>query len=161
MTITYQTHVHTWLKGHTDACAFINTLFDVAHVLDDLTDRDKPVQTKAVHAAFYAMLIDLPRNPFYVQHFTLLNGTLQTAFLNWQIANALEVKEDDAGKDVAFILRSSYADLVTLCAWIIGGHDWAVQVGQEVRLHASNEGKAQYLASLKNEKRSDMMVGGA
>ncbi len=160
MTPAYQQLVAYWLKGHTDACAFIATVFDIAHTLDDLTDRDKPVSTVQVQTAFRSALIDLPRNPFYAQHFALLNGALHLAFLNWMTANKLETDPGEAGKDVAFILRSSYTDLITLCAWIVGGEAWSVQVAADVRVNASNEGKAQYLASLKQESRRDMIVEG-
>lgn len=161
MTLAYQQRVSYWLKGHAEACIFIDTVFDIAHTLDDLTDRDKPVSTAQAQSAFRSALIDLPRNPFYVQHFALLNAALHLAFLNWLAANNLEVRaDDDAAKDVAFILRSSYADLITVCAYIIGGEAWAVQVAADVRVHASSEGKAQYLDSLKNEKRSNLIVEG-
>ena len=74
-----------------------------------------------------------------MEHFVLLNGAVQLAYLNWQVANRLELTEEVLAKQVAFVLRSSYTDLITLCAWILGGTDWAIQVGCESRLHASQE----------------------
>jgi hypothetical protein len=149
-----------WLKGHAEAIAFIHMAFTIAHTCDDLTDRDQTVETATMQQAFWMALIDLPRNRFYVEHFALLNGTLQTAFLNWQIANQLEQLDDRTAKAVAFVLRSSYTDLVTLCAWILGGTDWAVQVGIESRLHASQEGFDLYQSRLTNERRTPYVVGG-
>ncbi len=149
-----------WLKENAHAISFVHTAFAIAHTCDDLTDRDKSIETETMQQAFWLALIELPRNRFYVEHFALLNGQLQTAFLNWQIANRLEQMDSANAKAVAFILRSSYTDLVTLCAWILGGTDWSVQVGIESRLHASQEGFEQYQTRLTKERRMPYVVGG-
>jgi hypothetical protein len=156
----YTKLIQTWLKGNQEAIAFIHTAFTIAHTCDDLTDRDKPVETATMQQAFWLALVELPRNRFYVEHFALLNGCLQTAFLNWQVANRLEEMHQPTATHVAFILRSSYTDLVTLCAWILGGTDWAVQVGMDSRLHASSEGFDLYQSRLTQEQRSLHIVGG-
>ncbi len=156
----YTKLMRTWLKDDVHAIAFIHNAFTIAHICDDLTDRDKSVETETMQQAFWLALIELPRNRFYVEHFALLNGTLQTAFLNWQIANRLEHHDSAHAKAVAFILRSSYTDLVTLCAWILGGTDWAIQVGTDSRLHASQEGFDLYQSRLTQERRTPYVVGG-
>jgi hypothetical protein len=160
LSVDYQRLLLGWMKGNQSAYDCLEMIFDIAHTCDDLTDQDKPVSTAQVQAAFGKAMIDLPRNPFYVTNFALLNGALQVAFLNWQIANQMELTNDEQAKTVAFVLRSSYTDLVTLAACIIGGSDWAVQVGYESRLHASGEGMAAYLASLTKEARRPQLVEG-
>lgn len=160
LTIEYQRLLLGWVKGNQSAYDCLDMIFEIAHTCDDLTDQDKPVSTAQVQTAFGKAMIDLPRNTFYVTHFALLNGALQVAFLNWQIANQMELSKDEQAKTVAFVLRSSYTDLVTLCAWILGGADWAVQVGYESRIHASGEGMASYLASLTKEARRQQLVEG-
>jgi hypothetical protein len=156
----YKLLMHGWLKGQADAIEFIHMAFTIAHTCDDLTDRDQTVETGTMQQAFWLALIDLPRNRFYVEHFALLNGALQTAFLNWQVANRLEQMPEGNAKAVAFVLRSSYTDLVTLSAWILGGTDWSVQVGSESRLHASNEGFDLYAFRLTQERRTPYVLGG-
>jgi hypothetical protein len=156
----YTKLMQTWLKGNQEAIAFIHTAFTIAHTCDDLTDRDQTVETATMQQAFWLSLIELPRNRFYVEHFVLLNGTLQTAFLNWQVANRLELTEEVLAKQVAFVLRSSYTDLITLCAWILGGTAWAIQVGCESRLHASYEGFETYQVNLAQEHRQLNSVEG-
>ena len=153
MTKDFQRQVHLWVKGHVQATAFLVTLFDVLHCVDDLTDKDKPVATATIQASFYKALVTLPRNEFYQQHFALLNGALQTAILNWHAANKMEVTDEANTKEVAYVLRSSYNDLITLCAMIVGGEDWAVTVAYECRLRAAKEGFGEYLVSLRNEHR--------
>jgi len=157
----YQQKLDGWLKGDEVAKSFVLTLFSCLHTCDDLTDGDINVPIEQVHRAFWKMLIELPRNPFYAKHFTLLNGALQVAFLNWEIANKLEVSEEANAKAVAFVLRDSYADLVTLCAWILGGEEWARQVGYESRLDAAREGITSYAHNLTGEHRRTTLTGGS
>ena len=156
----YQVLLRRWLRDHAQAYDLIETLFEIAHVCDDLTDRDTTLTTAQVQDAFAKALIDLPRNRFYVEHFVLLNGAVQLAYLNWQVANRLELIDGVLAKQVAFVLRSSYTDLVTLCAWILGGTDWAIQVGCESRLHASQEGFETYQVNLAQEHRQLNSVEG-
>lgn len=160
MTDEYRARVHDWLRHDAGAVAFIDTLFGILHVVDDLTDQDKPVTITQVHDALWHALITLPRNAFYAANFALLNGTLQTAILNWHAANRMEVTEATNAKEVAFVLRSSYNDLITVCAWIIGGDEWARKVAYEVRLYASDEGFQAYQDSLAKERRRALIVEG-
>jgi hypothetical protein len=101
-----------------------------------------------------AVLIDLPRNRFYIANFAQLNSLLHLAIVNWHIANAMELTGDELNWHIAFILRSTYVDLVTACALIIGGSEWAVYVGKEARRHSSSEGFKQYMESLGKERRT-------
>jgi hypothetical protein len=156
----FTAQIRVWLKDHVLACAFIETLYEILHVVDDLTDRDKAIATAQMHQAFWHALITLPRNAFYVEHFALLNGTLQTAILNWHAANRMEVTEAANAKEVAYVLRSSYNDLITTCAWIIGGDEWAQKVAYECRLRVAKEGFQTYHDSLKNEHRTSMVTEG-
>lgn len=160
MTPEFQCRVHEWLKGNDLATEFIVTLYNILHLVDDLTDRDHVTTTRQMQQGFWDALITLPRNAFYVTHFALLNGALQTAILNWHAANRMEVTEAANAKEVAYVLRSSYNDLITLCAWIIGGQDWSMKVAYECRLSASREGFAEYQEKLTHEHRTDHVVGG-
>lgn len=160
MTDEYKILLAGWLKGHAEAIAFIETVYCVIHTCDDLTDRDKTVMTNEVQDSYWHALIELPRNAFYIANFALLNGTLQLAYLNWQIANRMEVDDVLNGKEIAYTLRSSYVDLVTICAWILGGKEWAVQVGYASRLHAGHEGLDAYKVALTRERRAPAMVEG-
>jgi hypothetical protein len=161
MHVAYQQRLHEWLRGHTDAIAFLETVLDAAHVCDDLTDRDATVTTATVQQTFWALLFDLQRNPFYQAHFAMLNSVLQLGFLNWEIANQLEVDRTPEALHVAFILRSSYLDLITMCAFLIGGHTWAVQVGLDARRYATEEGFVAYCEALTKEHRQPHVIEGA
>ncbi len=140
------------LKGRGDALHFLMTITAVLHLWDDLTDRDKPLNNDEIYDGFYKALIVLPRDPFYVNNFASLSPILEMAIYNWQIANQLEADGDEYALQIAFILRSAYSDLATMCARIVGGEEWARQVGVDIHRHWHNEGWAGYLDNLSREK---------
>lgn len=158
MADSYTPKVQRWLQGHREAVQFIEDLFTVFHVVDDLTDRDHPVSTDHFQQTMLTALVTLPRNPFYQTYFALLNGAVHVAITNWQAANALEASGSLADLRIAFVLRSSYTDLVPLCAGLIGGESWRQQVAVEVRQDAASEGFEHYCTSLQQESRSPFIV---
>ncbi|MTJ81732.1 MAG: hypothetical protein F8N37_12040 [Telmatospirillum sp.] len=140
------------LKGRRDAVVFIKMMCDILHTWDDLIDRDKPVDPEAINRAFFTALVTLPRDPFYAANFALLNPIVETAIYNWWTANLYEASSDEDRLRAAFILRSSYSDIATMCARIVGGPDWARTVGPEIHDHWHGEGWAKYLLNLEHEK---------
>jgi hypothetical protein len=152
--LAYREHLTHWLKGDQTAVHFIEVLFAALHVWDDITDKDRTLNLSTFHQMMEAVLIELPRNRFYITNFAQLNSVLHLAIVNWHIANAMERSEDELNQQIAFILRSTYVDLVTSCALIIGGTDWAIHVGKEARRHSSSEGFPKYIESLAKERRT-------
>ena len=157
MSEEFKALLREWCRGHDLAVTMLLDLFQVLHLVDDLTDKDRVVSVQELHQALWKALITLPRNAFYMEHFALLNGTLQTAIMNWHAANRMEVSEAANAKEVAYVLRSSYNDLITVTAWIVGGDDWAQKVAYECRLRASKEGYTQYLQNLDKEQRHSLV----
>lgn len=120
-----------WLNGDQQAIAFCYEVVAVAHVWDDLIDKDKPVEDKAINDVFFAVLLKMPSNPFYRQYQDQLRPIMMSAIAQWQTANILE-KGDDNDKDKAFVLRASIFHIIQFCAIIIGGMQWGVDVGAEI-----------------------------
>lgn len=139
-------------KGNQAAAQFLSTVVSVLHTWDDLIDRDKPVSPEEINAAFVSALIDLPRNQFYVRHFDLLNPLLLSAINNWMVANQLESTLDMEDKRIAFISRSSYVDLITQVAFLLGGADWVNEIGPQIRRFTHSEGWEGYLKNLDIER---------
>lgn len=141
-----------WLKNDKAAADYVEMVCNVAHVWDDLIDRDKDVSDEDISKAFFEALIRLPRNPFYRKHFDHLNSVLMNAISNWQVATKLERKGGEYEKSIAFILRSSYIDLVTQSALLVADQQWACQVGEEARRLAHGETYSGYLQALADEE---------
>ena len=84
--------------------------------------------------ALWASMVALPRNEFYRKYFIELQPLVTNAIVNWRVANALEeAPSGETDLRVAFVVRSSYADLLQQTALLCGGPEWATQVGIEVR----------------------------
>lgn len=141
------------VRGNRAAYEFLTTMFEVLHFWDDLIDRDKEVTPEAVNRSMWDALITIPENVFFQQNFSQLMPLLKTAIWNWQAANVMEASQDSLDKQIAFVLRSTYVDLVSMCAYIVGGRDWAHEVALEARRQTSSEGFDDYLDALTREKR--------
>jgi len=136
------------------AMAFLRDMAQVMHTWDDLVDHDKPVSDCEITEAFWKALVTIPRNPFYRAHEDMLAPIVMNAIVNWRIATHIERCDQvtETALQTAFIVRSSYIDMVTMAALIIDGPDWAAHVGPGLRAWAHGEGFDTYLQNLANEK---------
>jgi len=143
------------VRGNKQAFDFLTTMFGVLHFWDDLIDRERELEPAEVNRSMWDALVTLPENPFYFQNFHAISPVLKVAIFNWHAANAMEKTSDDLDKQIAFVLRSTYVDLVSVCAYIVGGRDWATEVALEARRETSQEGFPAYLDALTKENRKE------
>lgn len=136
------------LRGNPDAIGFFGMLYSIFQVWDDLIDRDKKVSDNDINNAFWRALVELPLNPFYRANFNALHPLLSTSILNWHAANRMEATDSEADKEIAFIIRSAYVDLLIQSALIVGGVQWAIEMTPAIRRFWHGEGLAGYKAAL-------------
>lgn len=141
-----------WMKGNKSAAEYIEMMCNIAHVWDDLIDKDKEVPSEDINNLFFDVLVRLPRNPFYRKHFEHLNSILVNAISNWLVATKLEREGGNYETSIAFVLRSSYVDLITQAALVVGDQKWACKVGEEVRLLTHGETYDGYIENLTKEE---------
>lgn len=122
-----------WLQGNQEAIDFISIILQVVEIWDDLIDKDKDVDDDNINGIFYAALVSLPRLSFYRQNFDTLSPIIESAIFDWRTANSLEKKKDHQSLVTAYTLRCSGLSLIVISARIIGGHDWAMKVSNELR----------------------------
>lgn len=135
-----------------EAGIFIENILDLSSTWDDLIDRDKQASDSSINRAFQIALVDLPRNKFYMSHFTDLNPILVVAIENWHMANTMERGKMTDMIPVSFIIRSSYVDIITMTAMILGGHSLAQEIGIAARRFAHDEGIGGYIVALGHEE---------
>lgn len=140
-------------RGDDSAVDFLSMVREIAHIWDDLIDKDKPVSEHQINDAFLMALVGLPNNRFYSSNFSKLNPILLSAANNWRVANALERQGDIEDKRIAFVIRSAYADLIIQTAFIIGGSEWVEEIGPHIRRFVHAEGWDNYLISLEQAAR--------
>jgi hypothetical protein len=125
---------------------------EAIHFYDDLIDKDKDLSDEDIHAAMWKIFISLPANRFYTDNISVFQPIMVNSLINWKCANSLEADGDDYSLSIAYILRSSYVDLVTMTALLVGGREWADQVALQVRKQVHGETYQGYKENLEKEK---------
>lgn len=136
------------LKGDREAALFVSMVYRVFHAWDDLIDRDKEIPDGEINMAFYMAMVNIPRNPFYRANFTELAPVISQAISNWWYSTEAERQ---APTEVTFVVRSSYIDIFTKAAEIVGGLNYAIEAQHKIRAWFHSEGYAGYLQNLHNE----------
>jgi hypothetical protein len=138
--------------GNQAAADYLLSLIEALHLWDDFIDKDKPITDRRIHEVFTKMLVEMPRNPFYQAHAANLAPVLVIAIQNWHAANAVERLEfEGMPLEAAFVLRSTYVDLITMVATICGGYAHGREVALQVRALAHREGFQIYQTNLAAE----------
>ena len=134
-------------KGNEPAADFLFKFFAMCHLWDDLIDKDKSRSDADINYAFWTALIEIPRNRYYLEWRHEIQPLMSVAIQEWFIANELEA---GTRTDIAYTLRCSIVSLIHQAAEICGGLEWALTVGEEIRLKSQNETYDQYVKELGN-----------
>lgn len=140
-----------WLKNDADAVKFCEAVFYISQVYDDAVDGDRPITVGEIHAAFWAALVEIPRNAFYQKHREFLQPLLQASLVDWMDANELQ-RGSDHDKNIAFVLRDSVSALAIHCAELVGGEAWRRTVSCDLRRVIFDETLVDYKQRLIDER---------
>jgi len=143
------------LRGNAEAIRFVQALTAVYNVWDDLIDGD-PATPAQIDQAFYLALVDLPSNPFFQANRTVLQPLIVTGMLGWWAANELETLPSERARRVAYVSRCDPADVIAMCAALVGGMDWARACMPEVKLFINSEAPGEYMDEM--EKKHGMAI---
>lgn len=135
------------LGGRGDAFHFCVAWLDLVAFYDDLIDRDNPLSDSDIHHGMWCALVAMPRNPFYRQYFDVLNPLVMNSISSWRVANKMESISEDL--NISFIIRSSYADIVQMCALLLHGQSAAEQAGYAMRKFVHSEDFEEYKLEFK------------
>jgi hypothetical protein len=135
------------LKGNEAAADYCLGLAEVSQAWDDVVDGDKELTALRLHQAFMQAVVTLPANPFYRQHQAALQPLVESAVFDWCAANRLE-KGSEHDKSLAFVLRDNLVSVVVYCAYLVGGQQWAVEKGAEIRQFFHDETLVDYVRGL-------------
>jgi hypothetical protein len=131
--------------GDPDAVEFLELVFDITDVWDDMVDRDRDVTDAHINNTFTKCLVHLPGNLFYRKHYPVLAPQLMLVINAWQDANELE-KGDESDRVYACGLRFLLVQLVATCVSLIKGPDAARKISVEAwRNNTSDEPTLQWV----------------
>lgn len=136
-----------FLKADADAVRLCQNLFALTQVWDDLVDADKAVAPEDVNQAFWTALVELPQNPFYRRHAEQLQPVIRTALADWLDATVLETGTGHE-RTLAYVLRDTVGNVVSQCAYLLGGYQWMRAVSPDVRRMIHDETLDGYLRRL-------------
>lgn len=114
-------------KNDAEAVHVSMELVQIAHVWDDLIDKDVEVSDKEINAAFVGALCEVGGSPLWDRQAAEL---LRIQFFKWLAANKIEQTPDATTeqKMVAYAARAGFYELFYYFAFKLHGVEWAASV---------------------------------
>ena len=136
-------------KGNKDAAEYLVNFNYIAHLWDDLIDKDKVRTDDEISRAFFLLMVKIPRNAFYRQYSSILVDYSQVYINQWFTANHLE-KQGERGLERAFALRDVTSDMICQVAYILGGYSWMKKINEDlIPILLAYESFAEYSQEIK------------
>lgn len=114
-----------WFGGNQDALNFFRMLVDLAHIWDDLVDKDKDVNESQINNAFLIALVYLPANAFYQKIQAQILPMWVTVVSAYQTANHFERCKDPHGVEIAHTLRYAAGNIIAYAIHVCVGPERA------------------------------------
>lgn len=121
-----------WFGGNEDALNMYRMLVDLAHIWDDLVDKDKDVHEAKINNAFLIALVYLPANPFYRHIQDQILPMWMTVISAYEVANKLERDKEEHGLEIAHGLRYAVGHIVAYMVQACVGYEKANELLPEV-----------------------------
>ena len=134
-------------KSHIDARNLWDGLFKTAHFWDDLIDKDN--KNEDVHEVLWFLLAELPLNPFYVKHFSMLQPAITHACMTF-IASA-KLEESKERLDISHVLRYELGAVLLHIALIIHGKQFVMDYGAKIYKLIIDDNLEDYLKEQENK----------
>ena len=128
-----------YLKGDVAAIEFCAMFFRITQIWDDLHDGDARVEPGTVNAAFEAALIHIPENPFFMQHFNVLQPLIRVGINAWLDSNELLDMGGTNNLARAYMLRDGVGEVLIACMRIVGGYPWMRTHSARARVELIND----------------------
>jgi hypothetical protein len=117
---------NVWFKNDQNAIRCAVDIVYIAHLWDDLVDRDRERTSHEISYAFKAALFHLMENPFYVRNIGELKPVMVNAYLNWQGSSRIKSKAK------RWFLKASIYNIMVHIAYVVGGMEWGEQMAPKI-----------------------------
>lgn len=144
----------TWFNGNQDALNLYRCFVDIAHVWDDLRDKDKSVCDEDLDRAFYAAVCIIPFNPVFQQFQTQLQPLLLNAVLGYNIANRYEKHKDQHGLELGHTLRYSLTHVFMFLIVALNGLEKAEKLLPDALKYMVPERMSDYIEEHSHESKA-------
>jgi hypothetical protein len=121
-----------WFGGNQDALNMYRMFVDLAHLWDDLVDKDNDASEDDINNAFLICLVYLPANPFYRSIQDQIFPMWLTVVSAYQTANKFEREKDPHGLEIAHGLRYAAGNIMAYAVHVCVGPEKAKEVLPEM-----------------------------
>ena len=121
-----------WFGGNEDALNMYRMFVDLAHIWDDLVDKDKDADEDRINQAFLVCLVYLPLNPFYLHIQRDIMPMWITVVSAYKTANTFEKTKDAHGIEIAHGLRYAAGNIVAYAVHVCVGPEKAAEYMPEI-----------------------------
>ena len=121
-----------WFGGNQDALNVYRMFVDLAHLWDDLVDKDVEATEDAINNAFLICLVYLPANPFYRSIQEQVLPMWLTVVSAYQTANKFERDKDSHGIEIAHGLRYAAGNIMAYAVHVCVGPEKAKEILPEM-----------------------------
>ena len=121
-----------WFGGNQDDLNMYHAFADLAHIWDDLIDKDNPVSADLINRAFLTCLVYLPANPFYRSIQDQILPMWLTVVSAYETANFFEANKDQHGIEIAHGLRYASGNIMAYAVHVCVGAEKAKEVLPEM-----------------------------
>ena len=133
-----------WFGGDVEALQVYRLLTDLAHLWDDLVDKDKELTEDAINYAFSIPLVLLPSNPYWRKIEPEVRAMWVPVIAAYALANRMEKTKDTRKLEISYSLRNSMTNIISYMVVRAHGCIAAIPHLEEVWLTAFNDSVADY-----------------
>ena len=126
--------LHFIAKGDPAAAGFLAAIVELVYLADDAVDEDLAfdVRQKMMSRLLWIVMVDLPRNPFWLRHQTAFSGLIAETLVFWTVSDTWKRTGDLKRKMFGYVRRENVDGIAVAVAAIVGGEAHAAQVVEEL-----------------------------
>lgn len=121
-----------WFGGNQDALNMYRMFVDLAHLWDDLVDKDVAVSAAEINNAFLICLVYLQANPFYRSIQEYIWPMWISVVSAYDTANQFEKAKEAHGVEIAHNLRYAAGHIIAYAVHVCVGAEEAKKIMPEV-----------------------------
>lgn len=111
------------------AAVFLVDYVAFCHLLDDVVDKDVPVDDERLVKESLNLIVDLMQNEWVRQHSNQLLPLIISGFNAWPDSNRMAINRETAIQ--SDVVKGIYHEIVYVTAYLCGGHDHMRTISQQ------------------------------
>lgn len=119
--------------GNEDATSFLHVFYEWVQTQDDLMDRDKPVPPREFVITNMRLMFTLTYNEFFLTYREKLLPVILASSVAYVDSERFRTHESVLDRVASQVLKSQYADVFYMVAFIVGGIHHMIAMAEKYR----------------------------